>query len=377
MANEKEEELPEEAKNIATGMAFGAILKNPWILLIILAVIAVLIAAFIFLIPSSYKTILLVALAALLIVFLLSKKEQRAGRIILVIGLAAVLIIFPQIPTLASEAPAKISSAYNTAKSSGIGSGLSCIGNIDKCYGAGAWEETKTYQDFGLFSMDIDWGDKRVTTPLYKVVGLKVKTDMDLELTPKCYLDKDLIETVIPSGSTLKFKSSKEIQQSSITCKSDKITSDRLAVKITANNLGQTLKLVAKVGKGADQGILSAENKSGPFSIKVESPYDKMPFDVGNYPLNVKITGKDMNITQIKSLRFDTLSGQIKIECNFGDELKADSSQVSKWLEEKGINCNLNVLRVPNEGMEQAIINVAFKYDIEKVFKTNLNSTSQ
>jgi len=383
MADEKGGELPKAAAKQALAKGAGIALKNPYVLGGIAAFIIIAGLLFYFFVPAQYKIIFGIAVVVLILIWLSSPKEKRMSRVIITISLAAVIIFFfPTLQIWASEGQSYASNVLSQVKSGGIGEGLTCITNPTKCYGEEPWQ-TKTSQNFGTFKIDVDWGKELATEPLRKDIGLIVKTENDLELLPICYLENTPIITIIPfkidpQRNILKFSGSQSIQTSSVKCSSDKLFSNKMALKIEVNNNMQNLALTGYIGKDKDQGYLSAENKSGPFYIKIENKYDKMPFAIGKYPLNIEITPtyKELNISQIKSLKISTISSFAKIDCNFGDELKAGKTEVANWLKPGMLKCNLNVNSLPKEGADKIFINVGFIYDAETTFKTTLNSTS-
>jgi hypothetical protein len=352
------------------------LIKNILIFIVLAAIAAI---GYIYFVPAAYKLIAAAAAVVLVLVWFGSSRQKRTFNIILIAAIAALIIVFfPVLKVWAATGYGYASNSFTQAKTGGIGGGLNCMLHPTdaKCFGEGLWKETKTSQDFKSFSIDVDWGDKMRTVPLYKTVGLKIKTSMPLKVTPQCYLGSNPIKTTTPFGTDLNFAASDSIQSSSVTCSDETSTSTKLALKISAQNIEQTIKAGIWIGKGESKGKLSAKNDSGPYSISLENPYDTQPFGVGSYPINIVIKSsiEEINITQINSLKLISTSNRASIECNFGNELKASKADVGKWLAEKGISCQLIINDVPSQGSEQIFIESKFNYDIEKTFRTNLNT---
>ncbi|MEM2956206.1 MAG: hypothetical protein QW041_01345 [Candidatus Pacearchaeota archaeon] len=345
-----------------------------WLFLIV--VIGGAIYLFYMYVPSSYKIVSIIVILTFLFFFFSAPKEKRISTLILMIIITILIIIFmPQIEFYTFEGYSKLSNVYRTIGSHGIGEGLSCIINAEKCFGEEAWE-TKTMQQLGGSMIEVDWSNAINKQPLNVIVPIKIRTNESLELIPTCFLGDTRIETFIPTGDRLRFISSNYIQESSVRCFSENNFSNKLALKFETSIIKKKYYFEIWTGEGASKGTIN-KIESGPYSLIIKSA-DPQPFREGRYPITLELRKtSDFNIAKIELFKVETISNNIQIECDFDFEMNADKEKLKQWLKDKDnylFTCYLDVGSTTD--LKKDFISIDLRYVFDAEYKTILKTLS-
>ena len=337
-----------------------------------LAIFVLIFLAITFYAPSNYRGPIYIAIIVGFLLALSKGKEfSMPGLTFDVVICTAIAIgIVMLMPFISPYA----SNVYAEVKTGNILAPFTCLINPVKCQQqyTEIWE-TKTTQILQFASIEVDFSNAIKREPLNIPLLVKVKTNEDLEMTPTCFLDESNISTTVPSGSTLKFTKSDQLQQSSVRCSSEKTFSDKLNLKLNTTKEKQ-VSAVVWLGQGGDKGVLS-KTESGPYTLIVSS-IDHQPFDVGIYPLTIELKKySDFKLNRLEYLKVSTLSDNLLINCDFESEINANQEQLKKYLKDKDIylfTCNLEVKDASI--LEQAFINIEIKYDLATEYRTTLKT---
>ncbi|MFC1685815.1 hypothetical protein ACFLZZ_02205 [Nanoarchaeota archaeon] len=219
-------------------------------------------------------------------------------------------------------------------------------------------------------------------TPTNVVVQVGVLSKEDITVVPKCYLDGRQIGTDV---SELTFEGSSSEQFVYVTC-DDSQNGSKLSLKLEADFTSEAL-LEVFVGEGEDKGNPSSKMIYGsPYSLSLDllgdQPIRERQLE---YPLEVKFFRDEKNtkVVKLKSLELSTKTDKFGIRCDqpfsdleySGDREKIDEIVVNKDKDAILFTCNIDVLDMPEEGIEKSWIESKATYTIEKEFKTTLRKS--
>jgi len=358
MSNEFKEDVVKTGVKIAVGTATKELFSNPIVLFGTFILIVLAIIAFVFFVPAAYKIIAIIAVLVCTLVVLSAPKGKKISRMI-VIMIMAVLIIafFPQISFYASKAPLLASTMYAKIKTGGIGEGFSCISNIDKCVGAGAWQ-TKGTQKLGTTSIKFDWTNA-VIQQSRAVVPLNVQTTVPLEITFTCFSESEDI------GEPISIKFEKGSTEKSITCIGN--IKNKLGIKMESdseNNLSSEIW----ISSGSSKGKLS-KTAEGPYNLELSSA-DPQPFSIKT-PVTIKLKkSSDFYLTSISSFDIAIKGSYSKITC---PTMTGTKETLKEYFKDNiySFICDLDISSVPSIPQKD-FIEMSAKYHLETNDSTTL-----
>jgi len=371
------EEEKKKFSKLMKGEGSGGSGKSLTILIIAAVVLAAIVFAYFYLIPSQYQQTALTALLAgaviggfLWLISIAGGKKLSvvalAARIFLISVIAfGVLAVIPFISPSATNLFAQVKSIGGGIGGGNLSTNCALPSNYEKCFGAEAWKTTKSDQYLGGTLISVNWQNAVIEKSTKAFIPVSVKTEIPLNLKPKCFNEKGDI-SVQPSSLTF---GKDEYTVKTVTCTGELTGKVGLRLETTSN---LSLTVPVWIGKGSSKGVLSGKT-TGPYNLEISS-FESQPFDSSKDIFIKMIKKSDFNLTKINSFEVQTIGTNIEMSCPEMTGTAADLSGNFKS-DTYTFACKLEVINLPSNP-EQSVIELKVDYSLAAEYRTNLNTTS-